>query len=83
VHLASCSRLANPLAVPQTTGGELAEWLRSGLQIRVHEFDSRTRLHLKRAQSIVLTIKITVATKLYWQMQRFPTVQNNNFSGLK
>jgi hypothetical protein len=28
-------------------GGELAEWLRSGLQIRVHEFDSRTRLHLK------------------------------------
>ncbi len=29
----------------QTTGGELAEWLRSGLQIRVHEFDSRTRLH--------------------------------------
>jgi hypothetical protein len=28
----------------QTIGGELAEWLRSGLQIRVHEFDSRTRL---------------------------------------
>ena len=25
--------------------GELAEWLRSGLQIRVHEFESRTRLH--------------------------------------
>ena len=27
--------------------GELAEWLRSGLQIRVHRFDSGTRLHLK------------------------------------
>ena len=26
--------------------GELAEWLRSGLQIRVHRFDSGTRLHL-------------------------------------
>ena len=26
--------------------GELAEWLRSGLQIRVQEFDSPTRLHL-------------------------------------
>jgi hypothetical protein len=25
-------------------GGELAEWLRSGLQIRVQEFDSPTRL---------------------------------------
>ena len=25
--------------------GELAEWLRSGLQIRVHRFDSGTRLH--------------------------------------
>jgi phage tail protein X len=25
--------------------GELAEWLRSGLQIRVYEFDSHTRLH--------------------------------------
>ena len=24
--------------------GELAEWLRSGLQIRVHRFDSGTRL---------------------------------------
>lgn len=24
--------------------GELAEWLRSGLQIRVYEFDSHTRL---------------------------------------
>ena len=28
-------------------GGELAEWLRSGLQIRVHRFDSGTRLHLE------------------------------------
>ncbi len=27
--------------------GELAEWLRSGLQIRVQEFDSPTRLHYK------------------------------------
>ena len=26
--------------------GELAEWLRSGLQIRLHRFDSGTRLHL-------------------------------------
>ena len=26
--------------------GELAEWLRSGLQIRAHRFDSGTRLHL-------------------------------------
>lgn len=26
--------------------GELAEWLRSGLQIRVHRFESGTRLHL-------------------------------------
>ena len=25
--------------------GELAEWLRSGLQIRLHRFDSGTRLH--------------------------------------
>lgn len=24
--------------------GELAEWLRTGLQIREHEFESRTRL---------------------------------------
>jgi hypothetical protein len=31
----------------RTTAGELAEWLRSGLQIRVHRFDSGTRLHLK------------------------------------
>ena len=30
---------------PRTTAGELAEWLRSGLQIRVQEFDSPTRLH--------------------------------------
>ena len=29
---------------PRTTAGELAEWLRSGLQIRVHRFDSGTRL---------------------------------------
>ena len=27
--------------------GELAEWLRSGLQIRVHRFDSGTRLQIK------------------------------------
>lgn len=27
-----------------TTCGAMAEWLRSGLQIRVHEFDSRSRL---------------------------------------
>jgi hypothetical protein len=32
---------ANPSPLP---GGELVEWLCSGLQIRVHEFDSRTRL---------------------------------------
>ena len=29
---------------PRTMAGELAEWLRSGLQIRVQEFDSPTRL---------------------------------------
>ena len=28
--------------------GELAEWLRSGLQIRVHRFDSGTRLQVYR-----------------------------------
>ena len=27
--------------------GDVAEWLRSGLQIRLHRFDSGTRLHLK------------------------------------
>ena len=31
--------------------GELAEWLRSGLQIRVHRFDSGTRLHISPVQS--------------------------------
>jgi hypothetical protein len=31
----------------RTTAGELAEWLRSGLQIRVQEFDSPTRLQTK------------------------------------
>ena len=29
----------------QTTKGGLVEWLCSGLQIRVHRFDSGTRLH--------------------------------------
>jgi hypothetical protein len=28
--------------------GELAEWLRTGLQIRVHRFDSGTRLHVTK-----------------------------------
>ena len=28
--------------------GELAEWLRSGLQIRLHRFESGTRLQLPR-----------------------------------
>ena len=31
--------------------GELAEWLRSGLQIRVHRFDSGTRLHFSESSS--------------------------------
>ncbi len=30
--------------------GELAEWLRSGLQIRAQEFDSPTRLHIVPGQ---------------------------------
>ena len=33
--------------IARTTAGELAEWLRSGLQIRVQEFDSPTRLQTK------------------------------------
>lgn len=32
--------------MPRVLDGELAEWLRSGLQIRVQEFDSPTRLQL-------------------------------------
>ena len=31
---------------PRPLYGALAEWLCSGLQIRVHRFDSGTRLHL-------------------------------------
>ncbi len=29
-----------------TTGGDVPEWLGSGLQNRVHGFDSRRRLHI-------------------------------------
>ena len=40
-----CRRKSIGLTQHQLPGGELVEWLCSGLQIRVHEFDSRTRLH--------------------------------------
>ena len=36
--------------------GELAEWLRRGLQIRVQEFDSPTRLHLFSMACVSLVI---------------------------
>ena len=38
----------HPIGIAQctTSDGELAEWWRSGLQIRVHRFDSGTRLQI-------------------------------------
>ena len=34
--------------------GDVAEWLRSGLQIRGHRFESGRRLHLKLLQKVKL-----------------------------
>lgn len=42
----SCRLQQGCAGIIQVRRGELAEWLRSGLQIRVHRFDSGTRLHL-------------------------------------
>ena len=38
------SRLPDRAGVPQVKPGALAEWLRSGLQSRLHRFDSGRRL---------------------------------------
>ena len=38
------SRLPDPAGAPQVKPGALAEWLRSGLQSRLHRFDSGRRL---------------------------------------
>lgn len=38
------SRLPDRAGVPQVMPGALAEWLRSGLQSRLHRFDSGRRL---------------------------------------
>ena len=59
--------------------GQVAEWLRSGLQSRVHEFDSRPGLHRPHAiQLITALIASFGATAwsccswffLQWQSQR-------------
>ena len=37
-------RLRPRVRIPSSAHGDVAEWLRSGLQNRLHEFDSRRRL---------------------------------------
>lgn len=39
----------------------MAEWRRSGLQIRVHEFDSRSRLQILRLSAHVLGLFLFAA----------------------